>query len=609
MATILQRLLSILSTFEGEGDDDSGTTTTTTTTTEKGDTMVGRLSQWNDEVEEFLRLAQRRRSRARDNNHPTAAAAAAAADLDSATIVSKCGDNDEHNDDDSDDDVTQLQVSSLLLHAFSHVVHGGALSDNNRWDHSQNRIDWNMDNSSVVACCSDEWMELLRTVQNWLQWYLQRRSLSSSAAATLDAWNTQPMLKFYLELVEQYLLIQPVAVSISPPPPLQNHKATTKARAAEAARHASNILFYATFGLVVANQSRSAKVLSLLIAQADWMPRLLRLLCFAPDQNVGLLLSLMRNVHVAVASVSRTSHPTILLHVACNLSTARNPGGGGGGGSNDNGVGVDPPRTPAVWARTLPDSSISYSVALREMAWQAVQFVTNDDHNPHDQRQQEQRFELVTEILRCGYALQMGRHRHLEHMHWNRVAETILQWDDANDSCYECQLAILALLMDADATILCRIVAVPECQDSLRNILERQVSTSCIATHDTATLTPILVVLYKAAQACSAYCAVLRESIFPDADAFCEAVARQDALRATDMAPLEPEINGSVEGGETLRRNLVSLLTSPQSFVKRCTGELLFLLCHSQPREFVHRVGMGNALPLLASKGLVQLPS
>jgi Guanine nucleotide exchange factor synembryn len=589
-APIWQRLLSILVTADGGGEDiDSGPTTTEKDDGDCSTTVSDRLSQWNDEVEEFWRKARR------NSNNGCSSTRDDDPESDSSVPILPTSDSNDVNDE-HDDEI--LQVSSLLHQAFSHGVRRGSLSSG-LWRHCHNhddspsQQDWNVDYS--VIWYSDDWVELLRTVQNWCKWYLSRRSafhkstpistaVAAAAASPLDAWNTQPMLKFYLALVEQYLL-QPVAVptssSSSSSPPHDPHAKTMLAR------YASNVLFYATFGLVVVDQSRSSKVLSLLIVQEYWMPRLLRLLCFAPDDDVGLALSILRNVHVAVASVPRTSHETI-LHAPCNLSQDSD--------------GADQHRTiAAAWVRTL-DSSISYSVALREMAFgQAVQWATNN--NEHNDPQQ--RCELVTEILRCGYALQMGRD--LEHERWYQVTETILTWDDTNDAYYECQLAMLALLMDANAAVLCHIVSVPECQVALQRILERQVSAS-MSTQDTATLTPILVVLYQAAQACSTYCAILSESVFPDTDAFREAVAQQDAQRAANMTPLEPEANGSVGEEQQLRRNLVSLLTSPQSLVKRWSGELLFLLCHSQPREFVHRVGMGNALPLLASKGLVQLP-
>jgi hypothetical protein len=59
----------------------------------------------------------------------------------------------------------------------------------------------------------------------------------------------------------------------------------------------------------------------------------------------------------------------------------------------------------------------------------------------------------------------------------------------------------------------------------------------------------------------------------------------------------------------TLRWKLIQLLTWPNSFVKRLTGELLFLLCHNSQQEFIRRVGIGNAVAILSLKGLIDLPA
>ena len=55
---------------------------------------------------------------------------------------------------------------------------------------------------------------------------------------------------------------------------------------------------------------------------------------------------------------------------------------------------------------------------------------------------------------------------------------------------------------------------------------------------------------------------------------------------------------------DTLRGKLVVLLSWAESYIKRCTAELLWTLCNSNGIEYVHRVGLGNALPLLNAKGL-----
>jgi hypothetical protein len=60
---------------------------------------------------------------------------------------------------------------------------------------------------------------------------------------------------------------------------------------------------------------------------------------------------------------------------------------------------------------------------------------------------------------------------------------------------------------------------------------------------------------------------------------------------------------------DTLRGKLVMLLSWAESYIKRCTAEFLWALCNSSANEYVHRVGMGNALPLLNAKGLASIPT
>ncbi|OQR92910.1 hypothetical protein ACHHYP_03075 [Achlya hypogyna] len=75
-------------------------------------------------------------------------------------------------------------------------------------------------------------------------------------------------------------------------------------------------------------------------------------------------------------------------------------------------------------------------------------------------------------------------------------------------------------------------------------------------------------------------------------------LAPEDKAGAISMAP-PPSAKYSVQEG------LVSFMTSLDTDLKRCASEFLFTLCHQNPLEFTQRTGMGNAVALLRTRGLV----
>jgi len=54
----------------------------------------------------------------------------------------------------------------------------------------------------------------------------------------------------------------------------------------------------------------------------------------------------------------------------------------------------------------------------------------------------------------------------------------------------------------------------------------------------------------------------------------------------------------------SLRALLLPHCTTIKYRIKRCVGELLFTLCDEQSNEFIRLCGFGNAIGLLAEKGL-----
>ena len=120
----------------------------------------------------------------------------------------------------------------------------------------------------------------------------------------------------------------------------------------------------------------------------------------------------------------------------------------------------------------------------------------------------------------------------------------------------------------------------------------------------TAALVPILVVLNKYSIGDNAKVKKqVKEYVFPPVaeDEFQKKVSEL-ATSKSNMAPLDAP-------KDTLRGKLCLLLSWPESYVKRCAAEFLWTLCNEDATEYVHRVGMGNALPLLNAKGLASIPA
>jgi Guanine nucleotide exchange factor synembryn len=406
--------------------------------------------------------------------------------------------------------------------------------------------------------------EILRGSQNWLRWYLQiylQQPRRQPVRELLQLWKTRAMLELYILLLEE--LVRRV------------HPA--------GARYASQFFFYATFPMTATAPHDQAlnDAYAYLVDECSIMKRLLRLLLVLRQSELALTLSLVRNVHNALVSFPQQSTKAV---ENAKVDTSEL--------SND----------VATWVPA--GEIISYKVAFRELA-RFVLLAMDSDKVPatvDDDRQAE----LVVEILRCCYALRVGTDL-IENEEWQRLISLLLKLDSQKEQYYECQLAAISLLMDASPEYSQHLSR--DSTGTLLCILERQVTTvwneQYVDDRAATALTPILAVLHKFCVASPDFLQLIRDGIFPDEDGYMNAVAREEertgSKQATNMSPLDTP-KGS------LRWKLIRLLTWPQGFVKRLAGELLFVLCHSQQAEFVRRVGMGNAIPLLGLKGLVQLP-
>jgi hypothetical protein len=139
---------------------------------------------------------------------------------------------------------------------------------------------------------------------------------------------------------------------------------------------------------------------------------------------------------------------------------------------------------------------------------------------------------------------------------------------------------------------------------------------------------PLLQALHRVSAASPLALARVRDAVFPaDADAAFLGAGRREAGRAGERAAEAAEAAGASEveamaagaaaanaaaaprlGAEavgTLRAGLLALMESDDARLKRCAGELVFLLSGKDAKEFVRRAGVGRGFYLLMIKGLV----
>lgn len=632
MVELLERLCSIFTVTQKAGDDDDGQRSC--------QLRFAMLATWNADMEACL---LQHRSKIIMGGAATTVAAAAAAWNDTAT-------QEAEEEDCSEDsiDVLLSNVSALLHSSFRSVLQGQSLDQlhlltvRSTTEEHELLERWKKDITAQHHHV--QWLdlcEILRASQNWMRWYLQiyhdsrqqkqqqKRHRPKPAddetlsllVIILQPWQTRTMLELYFCLVEE--LIQ--------------HHGDDNVYGAKGARYASQLLFYSTFlaprtTSAAAHDQALTDAYAYLVSDCNFMERWLRLLVMllmrkqqtaadvsSSSSTPSLMLSLVRNVHNALVSFPRQSTRAVEA-ARVDISSLSN----------------DPYHDSAKWTLLLllephpGETEISYKVAFRELALFILQHGEDGESDRSSPRfpgtaDDDRRAELVLELLRCCYALRVGTDFLIGKQddddsvvrvseRWYALIRALLQLDAKHGLCYDCQVATVSLLMDASPEYGTYIIRAPD--DGVGTIatflfiLDKQVTRvlkdQCVDDRATAALTPILAVLYKFCGASPAFLVAIREGIFcidnKSSNSFFETAVAQEEERtgqkqAKNMAPLD-----APEG--TLRWKLIRLLTWPQGFIKRLAGELLFVLCHGQVDEFVRRVGMGNAMPLLGLKGL-----
>ena len=361
------------------------------------------------------------------------------------------------------------------------------------------------------------------------------------------------------------------------------------------ARDASLYIFYATYSHFPGDGSAS-RGMDHLITQLGFPQTSLEILMKA--DSVPLALSLVRNLHSMAVSFPGAPRSILDAQVRCDSSVT---------------------TQSAPWAPKEP-SSINFSLScLALMRWSLDTQSTFPSDNPEDKR-----VELVVEILSCFYVMRKGQElvasssgntMNDDNPCLENVIIRILQLtfpaqsDNENSDeivskrIEQCKLSAVSLLIDSDASF-GKYLLENGSFETLLEILKRQVDdivdNTKVDSTATAALVPILVVLNKYSMADSVVQQQVKAFVFP--------IERENIFQQnikengkTKMSPLDAP-------KDTLRGKLVVLLSWVDGYIKRCSAELMWTLCDSDSFEFTRRVGLGNALPLLNSKGLSPVP-
>mmetsp|Transcript_23925 Transcript_23925/g.54928 ORF Transcript_23925/g.54928 Transcript_23925/m.54928 type:complete len:311 (-) Transcript_23925:156-1088(-) len=225
------------------------------------------------------------------------------------------------------------------------------------------------------------------------------------------------------------------------------------------------------------------------------------------------------------------------------------------------------------------------------------------------------RSEIVQEIMRTYYAMRVGNELETKVEVFNSICRLIAlpstTVDEKDRRVLESKGSAISVLMDSGPGVAKRMLkedadSLSSLLDLLETLISETLESGRVDDAGAASLTPILVVLYKFCQTTNEFCVAVKEKVFPpESEEHFHALVQEEkakSAKAANMPPLD-----APDG--TLRSKLIKLLTWPQSHIKRFAGELLWLLSGGDPQEFVYRVGMGNGMPILGMKGFAQMPA
>ena len=562
-----------------DGRDDNDTTPPSSSYNKAG------LLEWNEQVESFL-----------------------------ASPTSSSSVEEESKMEDLKGDLIYIskRLLALILNAINLSDSGsqeGELSDEGTEDLTRLIVSQYRDRGGDEGVNMEQLSDSLRAVKNFLRWYLQIYSdrIGVVYPSPVRVLESDGMLDLYVLLLERYCATDSIVVSSCENDELSN---------AGLGRTISLLIFYATYSLLPGDEA-AQKSLRHLVETLNFPELVLRILQRGPSfVTAALALSLIRNIHNIL--VSFQGGERIVSSTSITLYGEKE---------------ADGENQDQHWCieniNAAPDGRITYRSLLTDIAQWAIR---NDDKLLVPGDDEDKRSELVNEILSTFYALRVGTE--LTHQPIppdgtpNRSAAISMlivklikeKFSSNSDSQrFRCKLLAVTLLMDAHPSFGSYLLD-SEAVKPILDIFETQVTSVVEQTRvdpsATADLVPILVVLNKFASTSEATRALsnsqaipfqqhVKERIFPpDAEQkYLEKVLvqQQEGAGKKNMGPLDAPRG-------TLRWKLMRLMTWPESHVKRCTNELLWTICSSDANEFVLRVGLGNAMPMLNLKGYIDLP-
>jgi hypothetical protein len=462
------------------------------------------------------------------------------------------------------DIVSKLEEVAALLHS---ILLACIMSEDNRGDimtdeeaemYSRDTIK-RVGESHLLRAEGDSEMknlaELLRACKNLLRWYLQIFCKAKGPVLPLPLRRLQNH-----EMIELYLLI------------VQRTSGEAKNdERQQVARHACLSLFYSTYS-PSGNDEQIHRSQQHLV-DIGFVDILMQLLL--QNNTTEVLVSLVRLLHNLVTSLAGMVELVKGTRIQCTES--------------------DAPWAPAA-GEEVDLSSVLINVLMRALqATPAFPGEAND-----------RRTDLVVEILRILYVLRAGQNMESE----STIAKLIayfLKLPNSEERAYRCKLTAISLLMDAPDEY-SEVMLEKKMVSPLLAVLDIQVThvieLTQLGSVAAAAVVPVMSVVNKFCIRSEAFRRKAKLFIFPQEaeERFLNLVAEAATQQAKNMHPLD-----APKG--TLRWKLVKLMSWTEGHVKRTAGELLWTLCDQKEQEFVQRIGLGNALPILCTKGLVELPS
>jgi hypothetical protein len=398
--------------------------------------------------------------------------------------------------------------------------------------------------------------ELLRACKNTLRWYLQFYLAAKEPVLPppLRRLESNNMIELYLLIIERTA-----------------GEPENDARQ-QVARQACLSLFYSTYS-PSGNDESIKRAQAYLVENLGFVSVLLRLLLIY--NNPVVLVSLIRIIHNLLASLPGTIKRVEEARIQC----------------------ID---SKAPWTARFDGTEVNLQNILTSILMWSLQATPAFPGDATDRRA-----DLVLEILRVLYILRAGRHI-LDNETMAQLMAYFLMLPNGLDRAYSSKLAAISLLMDTPAEYSEQLVEQKRVLPLLA-VLDSQVSqvvdSSEVGNAAAAALVPILSVLNKFSIHSQAFRNKVKKHVFPP-----EAEEHFSFLRAEAELKPKRNMNPLDAPNDTIRGKLIKLMTWTEGHVKRTASELLWTICDENEKEFISRVGMGNALPLLSSKGLFHLP-